>query len=290
MTCDEATEKLGLYLDDELPSAARHDLASHLATCSSCRAGLDALRDMTSKLAAAGDVSVPDCIWTAIERRLDDDPGSFPRASPMRGGLSGERSRWPRHLPLALAAAVVLAVGLGMVGLVWTGPRAEAATVDYSVLLDALPLDAQKAFRKFLVRYDAKPSTPVAAKRFAPKLTFETPADLPGGFRLQAIYELRFGGHAGIAAEYDRGGEFLGAVFHPPLGHVRFGSRADYTCVIGQSCGHTVQVGDWNLIHLTDPTTCHCVLSRLDQQRQLPEIMAAIAPALPERTFKRTSP
>ena len=183
-----------------------------------------------------------------------------------------------RSTPWAIAAGVVLAVGLGVVGLMSFEKTAQASTVDFGMLLDALPLDANKAFKKFLASYDAKPTTPIAAKRIASDLNFDTPAVLPGGFRLQAVYELQIGRTKGIAAAYDRNGEFLATVFHLPMKHEKFGSHADYPCVIGEHCGYKVQVGEWKLVHLTDPTTCHCLLSKLDEQREMPAIMEAIAP------------
>jgi hypothetical protein len=41
---------------------------------------------------------------------------------------------------------------------------------------------------------------------------------------------------------------------------------------------HKVPVGEWSLVHLADPATCHCVLSRLDESTDLPAVIAAIAP------------
>ncbi len=184
--------------------------------------------------------------------------------------------------PWAIAAGLVLAVGLGLFGLSSLETSAQASTVDFGMLLDALPLDAQKAFRKFLIRYDAKPTTPIAAKQAASSLNFNTPPVLPGGFRLQSVYELRIGRMKGIAAAYDRNGEFLAVVFHPPMKHERFGSHESFPCVIGKQCGHKVQVGDWKLVHLTDPTTCHCLLTRLNEQTEMPAVMEAIAPKLSE--------
>jgi hypothetical protein len=180
-----------------------------------------------------------------------------------------------------MAAAVVLAIGLGMFGLIWMQPRAAAATVDFSVLLDALPLDAQKAFRKFLLLYDAREGSSLEAKRYAPDLNFDVPETLPGGFRLETVYLLRFGDLPGVAAGYERDGEFLGAVFHRPVHKENFGPHKDYPCMVGQHAGHKVSVGEWKLVHLMDPTTCHCVLSRLDERTELPAVMAAVAPELP---------
>jgi len=262
-------------VDDELTAAVRLEVEAHLESCSSCRTELADLRELVSHIAKPPAVTVPDSLWDNIEPRLrQPEVPAAPRPPVVRLRL--------RTAPWAIAAGVVLAVGLGLVGLSSLDTTAHASTVDFAVLLDALPLDAHKAFRKFLVRYDAKPTTPVAARRTASELNFDTPAVLPGGFRLQSIYELRIGGARGIAAAYDRDGEFLAAVFHPPMKHEKFGSHESYPCVIGQHCGHKVQVGEWKLVHLTDPTTCHCLLSRLDEPREIPTVMKAIAPELAE--------
>jgi hypothetical protein len=181
----------------------------------------------------------------------------------------------------ALAATVVFAVGLGLIATTLSTPTAEAATVNFEVLLDALPLDARKAFCKFLVLYDAKEIAPAAAAGLAPDLNFAIPWTLPGGFELQQAYVLRFGAHPGLAASYDRGSEFLGVIFHPPVPEEQFGTHKDYDCVVGKHRGHAVTVGPWRLVHLTDPTTCHCVLSQRTDTTGLPEILAAIAPPLP---------
>ncbi|MCH7885040.1 MAG: zf-HC2 domain-containing protein [Planctomycetes bacterium] len=288
MNCKEVTEHLGAFVDGELPSALRDDLDAHLKTCSSCRANLDTLREITTELAMPAKVAVPEALWPVIERRLDHElPTSLqakaPR-SPQTHGPSSEiykptgRRVWLRRLPLAIAAVVVAVLGLGLLGPAWTGSTAKASTIDFSVLLDALPLDARKAFRKFLVLYDAKEVSPVEARRYAPELNFAVPEGLPGGFELQAVYQLKFGKHPGVAAVYERDGDFLGTVFHRPVIKESFGPHRDYPCVVGRHEGHKVSVGQWKLIHLMEPTTCHCVLSRLDERTELPEIMAILAP------------
>lgn len=271
MCCEQIERQLGRYIDNELSATEREQVDAHLAYCSSCRAELDELRETVSGLAVRSEVTVPDSLWPKIERRLDSaEHGSFP-ARPIR-------LLRRRVAPWAIAASIVVAVGLGMFGLSTLDTSAQASSVDFTALLDALPLDAHKAFNKFLVRYDAKPTTPVAAKRIAPDLDFDTPPELPGGFKLTGVYVLRIGGSKGIAASYDRNGEFLAAVFHRPMKHENFGKHQNYQCMIGKHCGHKVQVGEWKLVHLTDPTTCHCLLSRLNERTEIPKVMAAIAP------------
>ncbi len=73
MICEEATDQLGPFLDGELPSAVRDNLEAHLVTCSSCRAELEALREMTADMARPPTMRVPDALWTAIEQRLDSE-------------------------------------------------------------------------------------------------------------------------------------------------------------------------------------------------------------------------
>lgn len=273
MCCELIERQLGRYVDKELSAAERNEVEGHLGLCSSCRAELEELRELVDGVARPASVRVPKSLWANIERRLDQMERAASQPRPVR------RPRL-RRAPWTIAAGLVLAAGLGMLGLSSLDTTAHASTVDFGVLLDALPLDARKAFRKFLVRYDAKPTTPVAAKRTASALNFDTPAVLPGGFQLRSVYELRIGGTRGIAAAYDRDGEFLAAVFHAPMKHEKFGSHENYPCVIGERCGHKVQVGAWKLVHLTDPTTCHCLLSRLDEQSEMPAVMKAIAPEL----------
>ena len=295
MNCKEVTGHLGAYLDGELPSTSRDDLDGHLTTCNSCRVNLDTLREITTELTLPAKVSVPEALWPVIERRLDRELptplSTTARHRPLMHGLqstgdqpAGRRGRGKddlgptRRLPLAVAAVVLSVLGLGLLGPAWTGSTAKASTIDFSILLDALPLDARKAFRKFLVLYSAKETSPVEARRYAPELNFAVPEGLPGGFELQAVYLLKFGKLRGVAAVYERDGDFLGAVFHRPVIKENFGPHRDYPCVIGRHEGHKVSVGQWKLIHLMEPTTCHCVLSRLDERTELPEIMAILAP------------
>lgn len=276
MCCEQIERQLGRYLDRELSEVDRDRVKAHLAACGGCRSALDELRDVVNGIAQPGVVRVPDSLWANIARRLDPTERADSSTAPPAHRSLRPGARW------AIAACLALAMGLGLFGLSSLDTTARASSVDFGVLLDALPLDAHKAFRKFIVRYDGKPTTPVAAKRLAPGLNFDTPVTLPGGFRLMSVYQLRIGETRGIAAVYDRDGEFLAAVFHQPMAHENFGSHENFPCVIGEHCGHKVRVGEWTLVHLTDSTTCHCLLSRLDEETEIPAVMNAIAPRLAE--------
>ncbi|MCH8966864.1 MAG: hypothetical protein IID43_04235 [Planctomycetes bacterium] len=245
-----------------------------MQTCSACSLELANLQELALGICDSSDASVPSKLWDSIERRL-----STGADYPTERGVTPYRllpsRRW------ALAASLVFVVGLGMLGLSLMDSSARASTINFAVLLDALPLDAQKAFGKFLALYDAQPGSPLDARKFAPSLEFETPPTLPGGFRLDSVYLLQFGDRPGVAASYKRDGEFLATIFHAPVKKENFGTHKDYPCVVGKHHGHKVEVGAWKMVHLTNPTTCHCVLSRLDERTELPAVMAAVAPELP---------
>ena len=162
MNCADAIEQLGPYLDGELSTDDRAGLDAHLADCEWCRSELDALGRLTASLAIPPTAPVPDALWSTIERRLYGEAQSSPDAKPplaressapvpdrlctaieqrLDGGVqvlpdanppgvreSSARPVWLRRAPLALAASVILAVGLGIIGLSQSGSQAAAAT------------------------------------------------------------------------------------------------------------------------------------------------------------------
>ncbi len=271
MNCEVAKEQLGAYFDGEVPPDLRREVEAHLAGCPTCAHELMSIRQLATRLAAAEPIVVPEDLWDAIERRLDDSVEA----------TSAGPSRFMMFRRYALAASVLLTVGLGAWAFFSLGGGtsvASASTVDFGILLDALPHDAATAFEKFLSRFHARKVPPAEARRATAQLDFDLPESLPGGFHLEAAYTLRFGDESGAAAKYSRNGEFLGAIFHRSVHPEDFGTHRDYECVVGGHRGHVVAVGEWKLVHLTDATTCHCVLSRLDEQKDLPAIMSAVAP------------
>lgn len=209
MDCKTAKNQLGQYCDNELPEEPRRDLETHLDSCFFCSEELDAIRELTSAVAAGPIVKVPNELWNSIEARLDE------------GQAKGANRHFFRFYkrPPAIAASILLFIGVGFAVSLWSGggTEARADTVDFGVLLDALPLDPNNAFQKFLTRYNAKEISPFKTRQHAPELTFAIPESLPGGFRLEKTYVLRFGDHSGIAASYSRNDEFLATIFHAPV-------------------------------------------------------------------------
>ena len=270
-SCEYINDHLGPYLDGEAAPNIGREVESHLSFCQTCADELNELRSVAAAIAEPIAVTVPSNLWQQIEGRLDSPTTArhlFLRIFHSRAGL-------------ALAASIAVVVGLGLFTLPLMrdgGSQVQAATVDFGILLDAIQADARDAFDRFLANYGAKESNPAEAKRYASTLNFDLPATLPEGFELKATYVLRFGNAPGVAARYDRAGEFLGVLFHPPILREDFGTHKDRSCVVGKHRGHKVPIGEWSLVHLTDPSTCHCVLSRLDEATELPAVMAAVAP------------
>lgn len=270
MNCDTIREQLGAYVDGEVAPQLGAEIRDHVAICPDCAAELAELRELANALSRPAVVAVPPTLWQAIEEGLPARPKRRILIMPI-----------PRLV--GIAAAVFIVIGLGLFSLPWGGngvPQAQAATVDFAVLLDGLRFDARAAFDKFISAYHGRPATVAEARRHGKDLTFDLPESLPGGFRLAATFTLQFGSKPGVAACYQRDGQFLGAIFHPPVIQEDFGTHEDRECVVGQHRGHSVEVGEWRLVHVTDPTTCHCVLSTLDESTELPPILSALAPGI----------
>ncbi|HET8929415.1 MAG TPA: anti-sigma factor [Acidimicrobiales bacterium] len=102
---DELRELVAAYSLDALEPAETAEVAEHLAGCAECRAELRELRTIAGQLGTS-DTAPPTGLWDRISEELVDDPPT-PIASAKRG-----RSR--RWVALAVAAAIVAIVGLGV--------------------------------------------------------------------------------------------------------------------------------------------------------------------------------
>lgn len=278
MNCTIARETIGPYLDGELMPETRTELEAHLQACPTCAAELQAQRDLFAELdrfRPAAEARPPAELWTAVADRLD-------APQPTRHAARFIRL-WRR--PLAAAASLALLIGMGVFAAVWLNSSATPAlaeVVDYDLLLENLAGDVDAAVDRFLTYYKAEPVSVEGAGGFAPKLSFALPQELPGGYRLIQAYRLQFGKSPGIAARYRSNTDPLVVFFHPPMSKTPMGIHRDSPCAVACQHAHRVEVGPWHLVHFTDPTTCHCVLSKLDMDAELPAVLAAIAPRFAE--------
>jgi hypothetical protein len=69
----------------------------------------------------------------------------------------------------------------------------------------------------------------------------------------------------------------MATICHLPVRREDLCTHRDYPCDIGQHRSHAVLVGQWRLVHLTAPSTCHRVLAR-DQHGLRAAFISAPAP------------
>ena len=288
MNCQTVREHLGAFVDGELLADPSQAVRSHVAECAICRAEVEALRAVMTRLSEPVAAELPSGLWAAITQRLDRAEWASRHGRPVV--LTGR---------FALAASVALLIGASIFATVLVGPGSapgRAPAIDFTMLLDHLGDDSAAAVDAFLAQYDFRPIPPGQAASVAPRLRVAVPDELPGGFRLQQAYRLQFGDEPGIALRYARGDDVLVKVTHPPQGGVDFGGRVGSSCMIGQTTASQVEVGPWRLVNLREGTscpclaagricrcghgamTCHSVLSKLDLERELPAVLATLVP------------
>lgn len=113
MTCEQASDRLSSYVDEELDAAASARLERHVASCASCARELDRLRELGQFLrAAVENHRASDLLRERIRRALP----------PAR---AEKRWRAPRWVGVAASAAVV--AGAAWLGPTWPGERDETA-------------------------------------------------------------------------------------------------------------------------------------------------------------------
>jgi hypothetical protein len=101
--CDRYLNAINELVDGTLGPLRRAELDLHLETCDDCRA---LVRDLQAIVDAAGSLPPlrpPDRVWSAIAGRLQNE-----------GLVAGERSRGFNRTWLALAAALIIAVGASL--------------------------------------------------------------------------------------------------------------------------------------------------------------------------------
>lgn len=263
---------MGEWLDGELPIELRPTVGRHLDDCPDCRSECESLRLIAAALAKPPEAKLPTDLWDAIERRLDEAPPlSTPSAEPATHRL------WIYQLarrPLAAAAVVVLAIGLGW--LAFNAPwesRAMAAQIDFRPLLEQADGDIAAGIRALMQAYGGERISPDdAAKRM--KVRIHAADQLPGDLRLESRYLLNMGGHhQALAFHYTTpsGGHLL-LLQCPPDVEKDYGNYECVACSVGDHHGQGVQVGKLHLMHMMSDNVCVCVVSTLGE----PELGAAL--------------
>lgn len=98
------TDRLSAYLDGDLPQGEQAALAAHLPSCASCREVLHDLRLVVAQARSLPDLPPTRDLWPAVSERTTG-------VVPLRAGRGRPGPGW---LPLAAAAALLLAMGSGI--------------------------------------------------------------------------------------------------------------------------------------------------------------------------------
>lgn len=111
---DEWADRLSEYLDDDMPPGERPAFEEHLRFCIACRATLEQLRAVKVRAAALRDRDPGPHVWTAIAGRIGAPGLTLDQPA---DELAARRSRKRLHfpwMPSLIAAAAVLAIGIGI--------------------------------------------------------------------------------------------------------------------------------------------------------------------------------
>jgi hypothetical protein len=295
MKC-EHSEQIGIYLDGELPASESQDLERHFHECSACRQKLDLTRALIASfaVASANPIQAPAHLWNRIETQLRGPQHKpvprllriFKRPVAAAGSLAillrgANNSIAVRARVVSAAASLaILLGGAAFIG-IWVNSSAQVAqatSIDYRVLLDGLPDNVDASVARFLQHYRAEPMDVSAIQQAAAPMRFNLPNELPGGFKLKQAYRLQFSHSPGFAATYRRDSEPLFVFFHTPVNKTVVGVHRQSHCDVAGRGGQCVAVGPWQLIHFTDPTTCHCLLSRIEREEDLHAVLKAVSP------------
>ncbi len=127
MNCDWVKSNITLYVYDELPDDARHELEQHVQRCAACAAALNELREFTATMSAIPQMEPSPNLLAASRMRLQEALETTQPAHGWRRLLFDPMS-WLRQAKLspALAAILVMAGFAGGVGTTYQIARSQA--------------------------------------------------------------------------------------------------------------------------------------------------------------------
>lgn len=130
MTTNDWTDRLSEYLDGTLTPEERSACDAWLASSEDGRALLADLRRVVAKAKTLPDVAVPESVWAGISSAIaKPDSTVRPIGSAQRPNARAPQRRQFSPLQLAVAAAILLALGVGIGSKIGTGVKTPIAAV-----------------------------------------------------------------------------------------------------------------------------------------------------------------
>jgi anti-sigma factor RsiW len=164
MTCQDALERVDLYLDRALRPAESRAVEAHLLVCAGCRAEVEAAEAVETRLRnALGDEAPPHHLWSRIAAHLRADNS---RAQP------AERRPpvWRLSRRAAIAASALFAIGV-----VLAGRRLMTTGIDAAALMRT-PVDELRSFIDSGRSVDVATTDPAQLRQwFVPRVNFAPP-------------------------------------------------------------------------------------------------------------------
>lgn len=272
MDCETIQPRLGEFFDGELEAGLRDEVERHLPQCTACRTELEAIESMAHSLAAPPNATVPGDLWNSIEKRLGGETSPTLTAAPT--AHSSTRARWR---PLASAAAIVFVVGLAYLTTILPGTSqtAQAKSFDFAPLLNRVGDDLGAGLQALIDAYGGREITlEQAAKEMRVRVR---PRDiLPGGMKLKSTHMVNMLNHESLALHFVGPNDEVLVMQCPPGMMKEYGNRECLACQVDQRPGQVVREGVWSLFHVESENVCICIVSTMDQETELPELMRAL--------------
>ena len=238
MNCLEVQEFLSAYYDGELCHDEATRVADHLADCSSCSDELALYEQLSGLSQKQTDPQVPAHLWDKLQVDLDKPTVPITAYSRLLQRSIGSRR-------LALAATILIAVGLGIVAFqMRLAPDHNHLAMNFSQYVEQFTKHPEEAQQLLLAKYYGKPMTLQEATN---TLGYEPAAakGIPPGYTIDKVYLLKMPccGCAQIICK-NKGGKFLAIFEHDIDQPVWFGDRPTKAYICHDKPTNVVELGD----------------------------------------------
>ncbi|NOY40559.1 MAG: hypothetical protein GXP26_01805 [Planctomycetes bacterium] len=238
MNCLEVQKRLSLFYDNRLSQDEVARVAAHVADCSPCAEELASFEQLSGLSQQMTDPQAPAHLWDELQSKLNQPVE--------REAVPGWDIR--NHVltrRLALAATILIAVGLGSAGYqAWFSHGHDQLAVNFARYLENFPEQPVATQKIFLANYDGRPTTLAEAENV---LGYKPAAakGLPAGYSVKEVHLLTM--PCCTCAQVictNEAGQSIAIFEHAMDQPVWFGDRPVDKCVCDEMPTNVVRVGD----------------------------------------------